>query len=58
MVAVLMAGMGVTAGGCADIGSTPEVHLTVISNERGAREDAMETFPGMCLPEATLETVC
>ena len=51
-----MVGMEVTAGGCADIGSTPEVHVTVISNERGAREIAMETFPGMCLPEATPET--
>ena len=56
MVAVLLAGMEVTAGGCADIGTTPEVHVTVISNERGAGETAMETSPGMRLPEATLKT--
>ena len=47
-----MAGMEVTAGGCADIGTTPEVHVT----ERGAGETVMKTSPGMHLPEATLET--
>ena len=55
-VAVLMAGTEVTACGCVEIGTTPEVHVAVISNEGGTGETAMETSPGMRLPEATLAT--
>ena len=50
-----MAGLEVTAGGTAVV-ATPEVHIIVVSNERGAREIAVETFPGMRLPEAARAT--
>ena len=55
-VAVLMAGTEVTTGGCVDIGTTPVVHVTVISTEGGTGDTVMETSPGMRLPEATLAT--
>ena len=46
MVAVLMAGTEVTIGGCVDIGTTPVLHVTIISTEEGTGETVMETFPG------------
>ena len=55
-VAVLMVRSEVTAGGYTDVVATPEIHIAVISNERGARKIAVEAFPGMHLPEATRTT--
>ena len=49
----LMAGTIVTAGGCVGIGTTPEVHVTVISNEGGTGEIVMETSLGIHLPGGT-----
>ena len=53
-VAVTTAGTEVTAGGGTDVVATPEVHTTVISNVSGAREIALETFPGVRFAIATL----
>ena len=51
-----MAGTVVTAGGCVGIGTTPEAHVIVISNEGGTGEIVMETSPGIRLPGGTRAT--